>query len=85
MKNNYTYDTNGLAASKIDWEANATTNINGQELSPTEANGTSQARKVTTDWRTDYNLPERTTEPSRITDVPYDINNRLLLHAVTEL
>ncbi len=84
---NYTYDTNGFMASKTDWKGNATTYINndrGQVLSRTEASGTPQARTITTEWHADYNLPTKITEPSRVTDMTYDANGRLLSRTITD-
>jgi YD repeat-containing protein len=82
---NYTYDANGFMASKTDWNNNITTythNDRGQELSRTEASGTPQARTITTEWHSDFNLPIRIVEPERETVMTYDANGRLLSRQV---
>jgi len=85
----YTYDANGFMASKTDWQGNITTyvhNDRGQEISRTEASvsrteasGTPEARTITTEWHSEFNLPVKITEPKRETIMSYDANGRLLL------
>lgn len=67
-----TYDANGFVASKTDFEGNVTLyqhNARGQELSRTEAAGTSLARAFTTQWHPKFNLPTQFTEPSSVPGV----------------
>jgi YD repeat-containing protein len=84
---NYTYDANGFMASKTDWANNLTTyvhNNRGQELSRTEAAGTPQARTITTEWHSEFNLPIKISEPERETVMTYDANGRLLSREIKE-
>jgi YD repeat-containing protein len=84
---NYTYDANGFIASKTDWNNNLTTyvhNNRGQELSRTEAAGTPQARTITTEWHSEFNLPIKISEPERETVMTYDANGRLLSREIKE-
>lgn len=76
----YTYDANGFMASKTDWKGNVTTYIHndrGLETSRTEASGTPEARTITTEWHTAFNLRTKITEPERETVLSYDENGRL--------
>ncbi|MFI0459759.1 MAG: DUF6531 domain-containing protein [Candidatus Thiodiazotropha endolucinida] len=77
----YSYDTNGFIVSKTDWNGSVTTytrDLQGRELSRTEAAGTPDARTVTTTWDTSLNKPLVITEPDRITEYTYDANGRKL-------
>ena len=58
--------------SRTDWNGNVTTYINntrGEELSRTEASGTSLARTITTVWHPTFHLPAQITEPSGVEGV----------------
>ncbi len=48
------------------------------ELSRTEADGTPEARTVTTEWHPDFRLPMRISEADKITEFSYDAQGRLL-------
>ncbi|MDB4308913.1 DUF6531 domain-containing protein [Porticoccaceae bacterium] len=83
----YTYDANGFLASKTDWKGNVTSFINnakGQELSRTEAAGTSEARTITTEWHSTFNLPIKITEPEQETVIAYDANGNELSRVMTD-
>ena len=78
---NYTYDANGFLASKTDWKDNTTIysrNSKGQELSRTEAFGTSAARAIFTEWHPTLNLRTRLIEADRETIYTYDATGNLL-------
>ncbi len=77
----WTYDGNGLKTAFKDWNGAETLfvhNHRGLETSRTEANGTAEARTVTTEWHPDFALPVRITEPSKLTEYTYDTAGRLL-------
>jgi YD repeat-containing protein len=77
----YTYDSNGFIASQTDWNGNTTSytrDEQGRELSRTEADGTPQARTITTSWDSELNKPLVVTGPQRITEYRYDANGHLL-------
>ncbi|MDB4308912.1 DUF6531 domain-containing protein [Porticoccaceae bacterium] len=81
----YTYDLNGFLASKTDWKGsvtNFTNNTKGQELSRTEAVGTSEARTITTEWHSIFNLPIKITEPEQETIISYDLNGNELSRVI---
>ncbi len=81
----YTYDANGLMASKTDWQGNVTTYIHndrGLEISRTEASGTPQARTITTEWHPTFNLRTKVSEPQRETIFNYDEQGRLVSQEV---
>ncbi len=70
----YGYDANGFVDSKTDWEGNTTTYINnprGLETSRTEADGTTDARTIITQWHTDYNVPTVIDESGKKTTLVY--------------
>jgi YD repeat-containing protein len=76
----YTYDTNGFMASKTDWKGNVTSYIHndrGLETARTEADGTSEARTILTEWHATLNLRTKVTEPERETVFAYDADGRL--------
>ncbi|MCP5005111.1 MAG: RHS repeat protein, partial [Planctomycetes bacterium] len=80
--NTKSYDTNGFLVSKTDWEGNTTTyvrNSKGQETSRTEAVGTAEERKITTEWHLTFNLPIKVTNPIQTTHYSYDDNTGSLL------
>ncbi len=77
---NYTYTAEGWVESKTDWKGIKTTyqyNSLGQEISRTEAFGTSEARTITTEWHPTFYLKTKVTEPGKETTFSYDINGRL--------
>jgi YD repeat-containing protein len=71
--------------SKTDWQGNVTSytrDSRGLELSRTEANGTPEARTITTEWHSNYRLPVKITEPGKITEYTYDAQGRQLSRTV---
>jgi YD repeat-containing protein len=85
---NYTYTPEGWVASKTDWKGIQTTfqyNPLGQEISRTEAFGTTEARTVTTEWHPSLYLKTKVTEPTQETTFNYDTNGRLLNQSVRTL
>jgi uncharacterized protein RhaS with RHS repeats len=77
----YTFDANGFKASQVDWNGVTTSykrDPSGLELSRTEAQGTPQARTVTTEWDPKHRKPVRITEPNRVIEKRYDSAGRLL-------
>jgi RHS repeat-associated protein len=85
--NAFTYDSNGFLASKTDFDGNVTTFTHdalGNELSRTQANGTSLARTYSATWLPNYHLPSLVTEPNgRVTNFTYDSHGNLLTKTVT--
>jgi YD repeat-containing protein len=84
----YTYDANGYIQSKTDWKGNVTTYIHdarGLETSRTEADGTTEARTITTEWHSSFRLPTKITEPGKVTEFTYDAQGKLLSTTVTDL
>lgn len=82
-----TYDTNGFVASRTAFNDNLTTYIRdtrGQELSRTEASGTSQARTISTQWHAQYRLPVQVDEPGRHAVYTYDAQGRRTSETVTD-
>ncbi len=76
----YTYDANGFLETKTDFNGNVTRYVRdafGRELSRTEAEGSPQARTVTTVWDTTINKPLEITEPGRIITFTYGTQGRL--------
>jgi len=81
----YGFTSKAFIASKTDWKGNVTAylrNNKGQELSRTEAQGSTQERTVTTTWHSQFNLPLKITEPGRETIFSYDINGNQLSRIV---
>ncbi len=81
----YSYNINGFMTSKTDWQGNVTSytrDSRGLELSRTEANGTPEARTITTEWHSNYRLPVKITEPGKITEYTYDAQGRQLSRTV---
>ena len=77
----YTYTNEGWVASKTDWKGIKTTyqyNTLGQEISRTEAFGTSEARTINTEWHPTLFVKTKITEPEKETIYSYDNNGRLL-------
>ncbi len=84
----YTYTAQGWVESKTDWKGVKTTyqyNSLGQEISRTEAFGTTEARTVTTEWHPTLYLKAKVTEPTQETTFNYDANGRLLNQSVRTL
>ena len=84
----YTYTPEGWIASKTDWKGIKTTftyNTVGQEISRTEAFGTSDARTVTTEWHPTLFVKTKITEPEKETIYTYDANGRLLNQTVQSI
>ena len=76
-----TFDANGNAASRTDWNGNRTNYTydltRNLETSRTEAltssgGTTPQTRTITTEWDANFRLPKRIAEPLRITTNTYD-------------
>lgn len=78
----FTYDTYGFLASRTDYNGHVTTYINdarGNQLSRTEAYGTSAARTTSTVWHPQFHLPLQITEPmGRTTTYSYDSHGNIL-------
>lgn len=84
----YTYTAQGWVESKTDWKGIKTTyqyNSLGQEISRTEAFGTSEARTIITEWHPTLYLKTKVTEPTQETTFNYDANGRLLNQSVRTL
>jgi len=84
----YTYTNEGWLASKTDWKGIKTTyqyNTLGQEISRTEAFGTTEARTITTEWHPSLYLKTKVTEPGKETVFSYDANGRLLNQSTSAL
>lgn len=78
---NYTYTPEGWLESKTDWKGNKTFytyNTKGQEISRTEAYGTTIAKTITTEWHATLNVKTKVTEPDKETVYTYDGNGFLL-------
>lgn len=85
---NYTYTPEGWIASKTDWNGNKTSftyNAKGQEITRIEADGTPQARSITTEWHPSLYVKTKVTEPNRETTYSYDANGLLLNQQVRSL
>ena len=85
------YDANGFAASRTDWNGNVTTYARTDSLgrldletSRTEAFGTAKARTITSAWNATFRLPDLITEPNRTTAFTYDANGNMLTKTVTD-
>jgi len=77
----YTYTPEGWIESKTDWKGIKTTysyNTLGQEISRTEAFGTSEAKTTTTEWHQTLYVKTKVTEPERETTYVYDDDGKLL-------
>ncbi len=82
------YDENGFPASTTDFNGNLTTfdfDRRGLELSRTEADGTPEARTLTTEWHPTLRRPLKITQPGRDTSFSYDPVGRLLTRTVTDV
>ena len=77
-----TYDANGNVASSTDFNGNKTTYSHdltrNLEIRRVEADGTPEARTITTEWHPTYRLPARIAEPMRITTNTYDAKGNLI-------
>lgn len=84
----YTYTPEGWIASKTDWKGVKTTfgyNTKGQETSRIEADGTTEARTITTTWDPVLNVKTKVTEPETETTFTYDANGLLKTQSVHSL
>lgn len=82
----FTYNPQGLIATRTDNKGNLTTyqyNSRGLEVSRTEASGTAQARTITTDWHPTLFLPTTVTEPGRVIQYQYDAQGNLLSETIS--
>jgi RHS repeat-associated protein len=81
-------DANGNITSRTDFNGNQTTyvydTLNNLETSRTEANGTAQARTITTTWDSNWRQPDSITEPNRTTAFTYDSMGNVLTKTVTD-
>jgi YD repeat-containing protein len=77
----FEYDERGFLVKEIDHNDHATTYVRderGREIARTEAQGTPQARTVSTQWHAEFNKPARITYPDHIVEYTYDSAGRLL-------
>lgn len=84
----YTYTAEGWVASKTDWGGNKTVfsyNAKGQEISRTEAYGSSVARTINTEWHPILNIKTKITEKDRETTFVYDANGLLMSQSTRAL
>ena len=82
----FAYDDRGHLQSKTDNNGNLTTyahNEQGQEVSRTEASGTSASKTIVTEWHATMFLPITVTEPTRQTRYTYDNQGRQLSKTIT--
>jgi YD repeat-containing protein len=82
----YGYYANGLLKSKTDWQGNTTTytyNSKHQQITRTEAAGTTQERTITTVWHNTLDVPIQVTTPSQIIEYSYDTQGNVLSKTVT--
>jgi len=86
----YEYDLNGFVSGRTDWEGNVTSYVKdarGLPASTIYATGTTDERVVTTQWHSEYRIPEVITEPGRqqtFTFSPYD-NPNYTQRSITDL
>lgn len=84
----FTYTPEGWLESATDAEGNVTHytyDSRGLEIARIEADGTPEARTITTTWDATYRLPDVVTEPGRTTDYDYDTFGRVTSMTVTDL
>lgn len=86
---NVTYDGNGNAATRTDFNGNQTTYrydlSRNLETSRTEASGKPEARTITTQWHPTFRLPTQITEPGRVTNYSYDATTgNVLTKSITD-
>lgn len=84
----YTYTPEGWLASKTDWKGTKTVyqyNALGQEISRTEAFGTTEARTITTEWHPTLYLKTRVTEPDKEITFSYDTKGLLVNKSIRSL
>ena len=84
----YTYDSDGFVASKTDWLGNLTNytrDAKGQELTRTEAAGTSDERLFTTEWHPTLNVPTRIISQGYELIYSYDSSGNLISKQINEL
>lgn len=85
---NYTYTPEGWLQSKTDWKGNKTSftyNSLGQEISRTAADGTVDARTISTEWDPVTHRKAKVTEPETETTFIYDANGLLQSQVVRSL
>ncbi len=85
---NLGFDANGNINSRTDFNGNLTSYIfdptRNLETSRTEADGSLQARTITTQWDTNWRRPDQMTEPNRSTAYAYDSLGNALTRAVMD-
>ncbi|WP_172806960.1 RHS repeat protein [Endozoicomonas arenosclerae] len=77
----YTYNDRGQINTQTDEKGIVTAykyNDRGLEIKKTEAQGTTEERIILTDWHSDFRLPVKVTEPSRVIEYQYDEKGRLI-------
>jgi len=83
-----TYDANGNATSKTDFNGNVTQYsfdpTRNLETSRTEAYGTPRARTITTSWHPVFRLPATITETNRTTSFTFDGSGNVLTKTITD-
>jgi RHS repeat-associated protein len=83
-----TYDANGNASSRTDFNNIQTTYAYGLarnlETSRTEAHGTPRARTVTTQWHSTFRLPTQIDEPGKRTTFTRDTDGNVLTKTVLD-
>jgi len=80
------YSSSGFLASITDWNGNVTKFLRddlGRETVRTEASGSAEEGKATTEWHPKFRLPTKITEDGRVTSFTYDAKGNLLSRTVT--
>lgn len=86
-KASYTFDLNGFLDTFTDRNGHVSDHsfgARGLETSRTEADGTPQARTITTQWHPDYRLPTQVDEPGRRTVDTYDAQGNRSSQIITD-
>lgn len=82
------YSPQGFPSYRTDYNLHKTTYLYqgpvGLVTSRTEADGTSEARTITTAWHATFRLPTQISEPGRTTSFTYDINGNQLTKTVVD-